>query len=443
MKSFIKGTLLLCVAAFFGECLEFLTNMILANELGEHGMGKYMSILPSVFLVVILASFELPISISKFIAEKETTFHRSMLHHAMRLAIFITCALLLITTFIFSFFPVFHDFHPMTRWLVLILIPVVSFSSVARGYFMGIQQMKRIAVANFLRKLFQLALLVLVYRLFDFNQEMAILVALGTVIASEIIVFLYLMYSYYLQTKILKRVPKKWLTGKEARKSLLSVSLPTTGMRIFNAVTNAIQPFFITYVLGLSGLTKVVATEQYGMVAGVAFSIGFFPAFIAHSLLVMLIPTVSEGYAKKDMEKLRRLLKQVIGITISYGVPAMVIVYFWADFFTQWFVPSLEAAYFLQLLLPYFLFHYISIPLQAILIGIGLVKDTFYHTVIATIVEFGFIYILGSHGSLQMKGVILGMNFGAVLLALLHYFTICKKLGVSLLLNKFNERVLY
>lgn len=43
--------------------------MILARELGEHGMGLYMSVLPSIFLVVVIASLELPISISKFIAE--------------------------------------------------------------------------------------------------------------------------------------------------------------------------------------------------------------------------------------------------------------------------------------------------------------------------------------------------------------------------------------
>lgn len=32
--------------------------MILARELGEHGMGLYMSVLPSIFLVVVIASLE-------------------------------------------------------------------------------------------------------------------------------------------------------------------------------------------------------------------------------------------------------------------------------------------------------------------------------------------------------------------------------------------------
>ena len=69
MNRFVKGIVLLSLAAFFAECLEFVINMILARELGEHGMGLYMSVLPSIFLVVVIASLELPVSISKFIAE--------------------------------------------------------------------------------------------------------------------------------------------------------------------------------------------------------------------------------------------------------------------------------------------------------------------------------------------------------------------------------------
>ncbi|MEH7749588.1 oligosaccharide flippase family protein, partial [Neobacillus drentensis] len=52
MNRFVKGVILLSVAAFIAECIEFLVNMILARELGEHGMGLYMSILPIIMLVL-------------------------------------------------------------------------------------------------------------------------------------------------------------------------------------------------------------------------------------------------------------------------------------------------------------------------------------------------------------------------------------------------------
>ena len=63
MNTFVKGAVLLIIVAFVGECLEFLINMVLARELGEEGLGLYMSILPTVLFVVVIASLELPISI--------------------------------------------------------------------------------------------------------------------------------------------------------------------------------------------------------------------------------------------------------------------------------------------------------------------------------------------------------------------------------------------
>jgi len=60
-----------------------------------------------------------------------------------------------------------------------------------------------------------------------------------------------------------------------------------------------------------------------------------------------------------------------------------------------------------------------------------LVKDAFLHNIWTTIISFLMIYFLGSNEHFVMDGIIVGMNMGAVLLMLLHYFTICKKIGIS------------
>ena len=46
-----------------------------------------------------------------------------------------------------------------------------------------------------------------------------------------------------------------------------------------------------------AGISGTLAVDHYGMLAGVAMSIGFFPAFIAHSIMIVMIPSVSEAYA--------------------------------------------------------------------------------------------------------------------------------------------------
>ncbi|RLQ93079.1 oligosaccharide flippase family protein [Falsibacillus albus] len=442
MNTFLKGSILLITVAFLGECLEFLINMVLAKEIGAKGMGMYMSILPFVFLVVVIASLELPISLSKLVAEKEERYHRSLLHHAFKMAVYSTVVFLVVATFVFPSIPIFQHYPPILRGLMIALIPVISISSIARGYFMGVQQMGKIAMSNFLRKVLQLLFLVMLYQLFDFQPQIALLVAICTLIGCEIVVLIYLILAYVFQFRELKHKSHDQIRGKVVRKSLLAVSVPTTGLRIFHAITAAIQPFLIKTALMHSGLSESMSTEQFGILAGVAFTIGFFPAFISHSLLIILIPTVSEHFANHNHKDLQNLLQKVMVFTFVYGVPAVCLFYFGGEKLTTLFFHSTDAVYYLQLLWPFFLLHYFIIPMQAFLIGLGLVKDAFLHSILSTAVAFLGIYILGGMMGHGMVGIILGMNTGAMLLTLLHYLTICKRINISIFMKP-QPRIFY
>lgn len=435
MAIFYKGILFLAFSAFLGEGVEFLVNLILAKELGKHGLGLYMSILPSIYLLVLLSSFELPVSISKFVAEKEDRFHRNILYHAITITIIFTSILLVFTMVLMPFIPVFDGYHPYTRWLIILLVPVISFTSVARGYFMGRHQMGKIAIANFIRKSIQLVLLFLLFRFFQFDSEASVLIAIASFIGSEIAVFFYLCYMLIIQFQQLKRMPFSNLNRKAVRKNLMAVSVPTTGLRLFSALTGAIQPFLIKAALVRSGLSEAIATEHFGMLMGVAASIGFFPAFIAHSLMTVLIPAVSKTYSLKDYSTLQKMLSQVMMLTFLYGVPAVCIFYVFARPMTSIFFESSTAAIYLQMLWPFFLFHFFVMPMQAFLIGLGLIKETFIHGIWSTIVSFAIIIVLSSRPEWRMDGVIIAMNTGSVLLALMHYLSICKKIGVSIFMK--------
>ena len=442
MNSFFRGTMVLIVAAFFSECVEFFINMILARELKEAGMGLYMSITPIIFLIMVIASFELPVSISKFIAEHTREHHYRFLLHAIRLALLVMIITLILTMIVLSFPTFLHGVHPYIKWLIVGLIPIMTCSSIARGYFIGVQQMGKIALSNFLRKIVQFTLLFFIFHYFQlFDQKTSLLIALSVLIASEFIVFLYLISLFILQVQTIRKASNSSISRQQARKKLLEVSMPTTILRIFHSITHAIQPFLIQSALIKSGFVAVVATEHFGMLTGVAMTIGFFPAFIAHSLMIMIIPNVADAYAKQNHANLRNLLQQSMSFTMLYGIPAVVVMYLFAEPLTALFFSSSAAALYLKLLCPYFLFHFFVIPLQAYLIGLGLMKDAFFHTVWSHIISFSLMYFLGSQTNVNMIGIILGMNTGAVLLALMHYVTICKKLGITFWLRDHRIKV--
>ncbi|TSB45259.1 oligosaccharide flippase family protein [Alkalicoccobacillus porphyridii] len=436
MNPFFRGALLLSGAALAGESLEFLINVVLANELGEHNFGLYMAILPTLVFVVVLSSLEMQVSVSKMVAERPVNQHISLLKAALRLAIIVALTCLTAAFIVLPNLSVLDPYHPMVKWLLILLVPVVTFSSVARGYFVGAQHTKKIAVINLLKRGAQLLFLYGIFQLFQFQSQTAIFVALGTVVLSEILVLFYMGTAFILQIHRLRREPKEEIQAKEMYRSILSVSLPTTGLRVFHAITFAIKPFLITTALSKAGLLESMALIQYGKLAGVAFTIGFFPAFIAHSLLTVMVPLVSSGYAKGDFPSLAKLLRQAMGITLAYSLPVVMTFYFLAEPMTDLFFEHSPASGYLTLLVPYFLFHYFAIPMQAYLIGIGLVREAFMHSVWSTGVSFLLMFTLGSLPSLQMHGIIIGMNVGAVLLTLMHYVTITEKLGLTLILTQ-------
>ncbi|MCY7781179.1 polysaccharide biosynthesis protein [Bacillus haynesii] len=435
MNRFVKGIVLLSLAAFFAECLEFVINMILARELGEHGMGLYMSVLPSIFLVVVIASLELPVSISKFIAESSPKLHESMLKHALRMTAVCTVFSTAAAVIILPFIPVFDSYHPLIRGLVIGMIPTVAFTSIARGYFMGVQQMGKIATANALKKIFQLLGLFLFFQWYSFELDTSLLISLFVLVASEVVVFVYLFSQFVLVRRAAQKGQQIHLRRNDVLKRLLTVSIPTTGLRVFHAVTNAVEPFLVKGTLLAAGVSRTSAIDQFGMLSGVAMTIGFFPAFIAHSLMVVMIPSISESYAYGQYERVIKRIKQAIFITLFYGIPSVMVMYHFAEPLTHLFFDSAKASFYLKMLWPYFLFHFFAMPFQACLIGMGLAKDAFYHNVWASVLSFLMMYVLGSMQTLQMTGIILAMNTGMILLTALHYVTICKELGVTLFLT--------
>lgn len=203
-----------------------------------------------------------------------------------------------------------------------------------------------------------------IYQFLSFSTAASIFIALGTLVASEGVVFVYLIHAYILEIKGKRKDSHSNLTTAEMRKSVLSVSVPTTVLRLFHAITHAIQPFLIKWALVHSGMGALEANEHFGMLAGIALTIGFFPSFIAFSMLTVLIPTVSGKASANDHAGILKHLKQVMWMTFGYGIPAVFIYYILGDYLTETFFHSASSAYYLKLLWPYFLFHFLVFPFR-------------------------------------------------------------------------------
>ncbi|EIT87121.1 Polysaccharide biosynthesis protein [Fictibacillus macauensis ZFHKF-1] len=441
MGKFLKGTLILSFAMLYTKVVEFVVSILLARSLGSEGMGYYMMVLPIAGLLITIAALEFPTALSKVLAEEEAHSHKQRLRIVtVSFHVILALSLLLATIAAGITFLLVHlhavDVRLAYPLLALIpIVPVIGTTSILKGYFSGLQKMKPIAIAQLLEKTAQLSFIFYIFTgLSHLPLAFRVVAAVIGIGVGELVSLLFFSASFLFGERqgnsfSEERVEVPLVKRRVILKKLFHVSLPTTGVRILNALSAAVNPMIITQSLIFAGITASVATKQYGMLTAFAMTIGYFPGFIGHSLYVALVPSIAEARAKQDNYALHQRIQQAFSITFMYGIPCSILMYFFADELTELFYHSPQAGEFLMLLAPFILFHYLLAPLQAILFGLGRARDVFSHTIWVNLLSIVLIISLATQTSFGIHGVIIAVNFSGVLLSFLHYHTIIEEIS--------------
>ncbi|TVY10930.1 stage V sporulation protein B [Paenibacillus cremeus] len=440
-SSFVRGTVILTIAAFITRMLGFVNSIVLARYLGPEGIGLLMMAHPLVPVIVTLTSLGLPVAISKLVAEAEAHGDRAKVKRILFVSLTITGTMSISLTLIVllgsKLIGSWILTDPRAYYAMLAITPIaplVAVSSVIKGYFRGKQNMKPLALSDVIEQVIRIILITaLVQTLLPYGLEYA---AAGAMIASVIgegAGLLYLLLSlkiYKRRSGLLRQAMSSRLREeKETLSELLQIGLPTTGNGFIHSIYRAIEPMMITKSLAIAGISTVIATKQYGLLAGYAFPLLVFPGFIMSSLSTALIPAISEANAQNNRRLIHERLDQAIRIALIIGAPCTLILYVWAIPLTTVVYHNPEAGTFLKLLAPVFLLHYFEPPLHAVLLGLGKINTVMRNFIASTLVEGTMMFILGMQ--MGIHGVIWGFNFGVALLTLLNLLAVSKVIGFS------------
>ncbi|RIX52156.1 stage V sporulation protein B [Paenibacillus nanensis] len=437
-QSFMKGTLVLSVAAFINRILGFISGMYIARLLGAEGIGLLMMAHPLVPLVITITELGLPVAISKLVAEAHARGEREKVRRILHVSLAVTSVLsvtlttlsLLGSEWIASI--LLSDQRAYYAMLAITPIaPIVAVSAVLKGYFRGMQQMKTIAASDVLEHTVQIAcVLALVHLLLPYGVAYAAAGAMAASVVSEAISLLFLVISYKVYGE--QKLPgETWAShlkqGRGTLGELLQIGLPTTGHGIIHSLYGTFQPLLITTSLALAGIGTAAATQQFGLLAGFAFPLLFMPSFITQSLSTALIPAIGEAAANKNSLLIHERMNQATSMGLLIGAPATVILYEWATPLTTLIYNAPEAGLLLKILAPMFFLHYFDAPLHAILLGLGRAKAMLWNYIIATVMKGIAIFVLGSQ--FGIIGVAYGIGIGIVMQALLNFFSISGSIG--------------
>ncbi|QHE53107.1 stage V sporulation protein B [Pontibacillus sp. HMF3514] len=441
-QTFLQGTLILIAAGMITRFLGFVNRIVVARIMGEEGVGLYMMAIPTLILVITLTQFGLPVAISKRVAEAEAHGDLNRIKKILVISLVVTGVLSVVfTTGMILLAPLLSQtlltdertLYPLLA--ISPIVPIVAISSVLRGYFQGLQNMKPQAYSQVIEQVVRITFVALFTKaLAPYGVEYAAAGAMISVVLGEFCSLLYMirMFKMKKRIKIRRKFSKYLQQSKDTLNELMSIALPTTGSRLVGSFSFFLEPILVSQSLAIAGVQTAMATKQYGELTGYALPLLMLPTFITHSLSVALVPNISEAGAKANQSLIHYRIHQAIRLSFASGALATVVLTIFAVPILTFMYGHGNAARFLTVMAPFFLLLYFQAPLQAALQALDLAKAAMWNSLIGAFVKFAVLVALATQPQFGIMGVALAIVVGVVLVTLLHLFTLMKTINFKI-----------
>ena len=433
---------MLIIAGMITRLLGFINRIVVARLMGEEGVGLYMMAMPSLFLIITLTQIGLPIAISKRVAEANAMNDKHKIKQIITLSLLIiACTSIIFTTCMIVLAPFVSNYlltDSRTLFPLLAIspvVPIIAITSVIKGYFQGMQNMKPQSIAIVIEQVIRIsAVYFLVSLLLPYGVEFAATGAMISVVIGELASLLYLIYTFKRQktVKVRHRFFSYLKGSKPIREQLFSIALPNTGSKLISSFAGFLEPILVSQSLAFAGVATKDATSQYGELTGYAMPLLFLPTFITNSLSIALVPSISEAEARNDTRLVHYRIHQAIRISFASGALATIIFVLFSVPILTYMYGSSNASKYIILMAPFFLLLYIQAPLQSALFAMDLAKYAMWNSLIGSVVKFIVLILLASNKQIGIMGVAIAISVSVVLITMLHLATLHKTIKFTI-----------
>jgi len=433
MSTFLKGSILLMFSIFLSKFLGFIYRMQFVRLTGEETVGIYMTAYPAFIFFLSLVQLGIPIAMAKIIAELRARNATTDYFSVMRTSVIVTVVSILIFTPLFIFITPYisgnllkNDAITMTLFVSIAIVPIAAAGGILKGFFQGIARLEETAVAQLMEQIVRIILisLVLPFFLTAASPQEAAAYAMILALIAELIALLYLKWKY-----------DRWKSKQSSIKSsktyplspLFAIALPSSGSRLFGSFTWFLEPIIFIKALAITGVTAVAATTLYGVISGVLVPLLLFPSFIPYALSIVLIPAVSDAFARSNFKLLKERIHLSLKFSTLTGCYAATLFYLHGGELVEALFHVENATVYMKILSPIFFFYYIQSPLFSILQALNNSKAAFLNSLYGGVGKLLLLFFLASQVSIQEKGAIVAIGFGVLITSFLHIASLKEK----------------
>ncbi|MBQ5778175.1 MAG: oligosaccharide flippase family protein [Oscillospiraceae bacterium] len=324
-EAVLRNLTAIAVSNIFLQLLGFGYRIFLSRVTGAEGMGVYQLVMPFYSLLSSLSLTGLTVSVAKLSAERKSAGDilgaRSSVPRASRLFTLALVTLGAVTFFSRDF--IGNSFLGDARVLpslpfLFVCLFLTGLENIMKNYFYGVGRVAPQITSELSEQLvraFAVAALLLSFS--PKNAAASSVLIICGMIASELVSAL-LLSLFFLCGKTKKQIVS---IKKPPFRSFLKIALPISASRGANNLLSTFTCALIPTRLRASGLSPRAATESFGITFGMTMPLLSFPiAFIA-ALSSVMMPKISEAYAKKDFSDARRKAGKTIHATSLLALP--------------------------------------------------------------------------------------------------------------------------
>lgn len=337
-ETFMQSVVTLIFSQLLIKSLGLIYNLYLTNRegFGDKGNGIVSASYQIYALLLTISSIGVPNAIAKLVSERVALGDHKGAHRIFKIA-FATFSVIGIIGSLMLFFGA-HMISaqwlqiPEAEMTMVALSPAIFFvaiSSVMRGYFNGIQQIKATARSQSLEQIFKTALTIILVEIVAIASNVSTeWMAAGATLATTLATlagfgYLYLYYKVRrkeIALEIKSTVNYKYERRRNIIKKILLVSFPIALTAILSSLNKNIDSFTVVRSLK-EFLPAEEAVSQYGILGGKVDTLTSLPLSINVAFSTALVPAIAAAKAKKDRKTIKQKTSFSLLISMLIGLP--------------------------------------------------------------------------------------------------------------------------
>lgn len=430
-RKLIENAALLTGTGLVLRAAGMLLRVLIANVMGEEGMGLYSLTFTVYNLFITVAQSGIGIAVTRLVAQHLALKDERRVKGAMQACLLwatLLGTLSGVALFISSGFLADRWIGNVGCGLALKMLafslPFMAVSGCFSGYFVGRRQVKPTCLAQTMEQAVRLAVVAIVVALFRWagNEVLLSMIVLANTL-SEGVSCLFLAILCKRQRPFGTPIPPE-------KGAIRRIALPVAASRYLSTALHSTENMLIPVAIAHYAGEYSVGLAQFGALKGMAIPLLFFPASFLTALSSLLVPEVTDSAARADWRATRAIVERALTVTATLSVMISGIFFLYSDFLGTTLFHSQTVCMMLKVLAPITPFMYMDTIADGLLKGLDRQSAALRNNTIDSILRILLITV--TVPNFGIKGFLGVMVFSNILIASLNIGTLLQTCKLNL-----------